>query len=90
MIDILQLKRVRRGVDSDNDAVRDHLASAIEPQIIDAARAKKDRITLPIEEIERDGHSGTYWMATYILEQLGYIVIVHYDNGLAKKVTIKW
>lgn len=90
MIDILKLKRVIRGVDSDNDAVRDHLASAIEPQIIDAARAMKDRITLPIEEIERDGHSGTYWMATYILEQLGYIVIVHYDNGLAKKVTIKW
>ena len=90
MIDILQLKRVIRGVDSDNDAVRDHLASAIEPQIIDAARAKKDRITLSIEEIERDGHSGEYWMATYILEQLGYIVIVHYDNGLAKKVTIKW
>ena len=90
MIDILQLKRVIRGVDSDNDAARNHLASVIEPQIIDAARAKKDRITLPIEEIERDGHSGTYWMATYILEQLGYIVIVHYDNGLAKKVTIKW
>jgi hypothetical protein len=90
MIDILQLKRVIRGVDSDNDAVRDHLASAIEPQIIDAARAGLDRITIPIDELERDGHSGEYWMATYILEQLGYIVIVHYDNGLAKKVTIKW
>lgn len=90
MIDILQLKRVIRGADSDDDLVRDHLANTLEPLVIEAARAKQDRITLPIEEIEREGHSGTYWMATYILEQLGYIVIVHYDNGLAKKVTIKW
>ena len=90
MIDILQLKRVVRGADSDDDLVRDHLASAIEPQIIDAARAKKDRITLPIEEIERDGHSGEYWMADHILNQLGYSTTVYYNNGLAVQITIKW
>ena len=90
MIDILQLKRVIRGVDSDNDAVRNHLTNTIEPQIIEAARAGLDRITIPIEEIERDGHSGEYWMADHILNQLGYSTTVYYNNGLAVQITIKW
>ena len=90
MIDILQLKRVVRGADSDDDLVRDHLASAIEPQIIEAARATQRQeyaINVHMDTFDYINIISAQDIAIEVLHERGYKTSIDNEHDI---VHIYW